>query len=277
MRTCNYREMTNELLRDRLVCGIKEDSIREVLLQTRNLTLPEAIDICKSAEIASTQLKSMADLEKQESKVHVIRKKLRKVSHKEEVKVLNEQTRKKSQCSYCEQMHCKGRNQRSAYGQKCQLSNKYNHFASVCKSRAAKVYSVTKDQDSDEDSITTVSVLSNQSESSQILKVSEQIPSKLYATVYVEGQEVRFQLDTGASCNVISQSDLPSHVPIQVTCQSLMLFDASKVQPVGKCTVRLLNPKNGHKYRGEFVVVERFDLSVRSKEYTADETHDHST
>ena len=73
----------------------------------------------------------------------------------------------------------------------------------------------------------------------------------------VEAQEVRLQLDTGASCNVISQSDLPSHVPIQVTCQSLMLFDASRVQPVGKCTVRLLNPKNGHKYREEFVVVER--------------------
>ena len=61
----------------------------------------------------------------------------------------------------------------------------------------------------------------------------------------------------GASCNVISQSYLPSQVPIQVTWQSLMLFDASKVQPVGKCTVRLLNPENGHKYRGEFVVVER--------------------
>ena len=90
-----------------------------------------------------------------------------------------------------------------------------------------------------------MSVLSNQSESSQTLKVIEQIPSKLYATMSVEGQEVRFQLDTGASCNVISQSDLPSHVPIQVTCQSLMFFYASKVQPVGKCTIRLLNPKNG--------------------------------
>ena len=78
VRTCNYQKMTNELLRDRLVCGIKEDSIRKVLLQKRNLTLPEVIDICKSAEIASTRLKSMADLEKQEPKVYVIRKNCRK-------------------------------------------------------------------------------------------------------------------------------------------------------------------------------------------------------
>ena len=33
VRTCNYKEMTNEVLRDRLVCGIMEDSIRMVLLQ----------------------------------------------------------------------------------------------------------------------------------------------------------------------------------------------------------------------------------------------------
>ena len=45
VRTCNYQEMTNELLQDRLVCGIKEDSIWKVLLQKRNLTLLEAIDI----------------------------------------------------------------------------------------------------------------------------------------------------------------------------------------------------------------------------------------
>ena len=56
---------------------------------------------------------------------------------------------------------------------------------------------------------------------------------------------------------MISQSNLPSRVPIQVTCQSPRIFDASKVQPVGKCTVRLLNPKNGNKYRGEFFVVEK--------------------
>ena len=182
-------------------------------MQKRNLILPEAIDICKSAEIASTQLKSMVDLEKQESKVRVIRK-IAAESKPQGSSQGKRTDEKKSQCSYCGQMHRKGRNQCSASRQKCQLCNKYNRFASVCKSRAAKVYSVTKDQDSDEDSLMTVSVLSNQSESSQILKVSEQIPSnKLYATMSVEGKEVRFQLDTGATCNVISQSDLPSSRP----------------------------------------------------------------
>ena len=58
--------------RDRLLYGIKEDSIRMVLLQKRNLTLHEVTDICKSAEIVPTQLKSIADLENQKPNVRVI-------------------------------------------------------------------------------------------------------------------------------------------------------------------------------------------------------------
>ena len=33
VRTCNYKEISNEVLRERLVCGIMEDCIRMVLLQ----------------------------------------------------------------------------------------------------------------------------------------------------------------------------------------------------------------------------------------------------
>ena len=99
--------MTNELLRDRLVCGIKEDSIRKVL-QKRNLTLLEAINICKSAEIASTELKSMVDLEKQESKVHAIRKKATESKPQGSSQGIKQTDEKKSQCSYCGQVHRKG-------------------------------------------------------------------------------------------------------------------------------------------------------------------------
>ena len=82
------------------------------------LTLPEAIDICKSAEIASTQLKSMADIfKKQELRVHVIKKALES-KQQECSQVIKQTDKKKSQCSYCGQTHRKGRNQCSAYGEK---------------------------------------------------------------------------------------------------------------------------------------------------------------
>ena len=54
-----------------------------------------------------------------------------------------------------------------------------------------------------------------------------------------------FHLDMGATCNVLSCSDLPPGVDIVSTTQKLTLFDASVVQPVGKCHVKVTNPKNG--------------------------------
>ena len=61
IRTCAYGVMTDELLRDRLICGNKEDLVRKtLLLQKRNLTLAVCIDMCRIAEVATKQAKSIA-------------------------------------------------------------------------------------------------------------------------------------------------------------------------------------------------------------------------
>lgn len=63
VRTCNYGDMTDDLLKDRLVCGIRDDGVRKTLLQKRQLTLAVCIDACRAAEVATTQLKAMAEAE----------------------------------------------------------------------------------------------------------------------------------------------------------------------------------------------------------------------
>lgn len=42
-KTCNFGALTDELIRDRLVCGIDNDSVRRVLLRESDLTLTKAI------------------------------------------------------------------------------------------------------------------------------------------------------------------------------------------------------------------------------------------
>lgn len=64
--------MTEELLRDRIECGIREDMVRKTLLQKRNLTLSMCIDICRMAEAAATQLKSIAVAESPD--VHMVKR-----------------------------------------------------------------------------------------------------------------------------------------------------------------------------------------------------------
>ena len=59
IRTCDYGTIEESILRDRIVIGIRDDPTRRRLLQTRNLDLKTAIDICKSCESAAKQLKTI--------------------------------------------------------------------------------------------------------------------------------------------------------------------------------------------------------------------------
>ena len=58
-KTCNFGTLENILIRDRLVGGIWDNQIRKRLLQVSKLTLKDAIDICRSYETTSQQLKVM--------------------------------------------------------------------------------------------------------------------------------------------------------------------------------------------------------------------------
>ena len=58
-------------------------------------------------------------------------------------------------------------------------------------------------------------------------------------------------------CNILSCLDLPPGVETVPTTQKLTLFDSSLLHPVGKCHVKVMNPKNGTKYKGDFVVVDK--------------------
>ena len=87
-------------------------------------------------------------------------------------------------------------------------------------------------------------------------------PTKIYVKLIVQRKQVTFHLDTGATCNILSSSDLPPGVEIVPTMQKLTLFDASLLQPLGKCHVKVMNPKNGNRYKGEFVVVDKSSTSL---------------
>ena len=58
VKTCDYGELENSLLKDRIICGIKDDTTREKLLQTDKITLDTCVDICRLAEINISALNS---------------------------------------------------------------------------------------------------------------------------------------------------------------------------------------------------------------------------
>lgn len=59
-KTCDYADLTEGLIKDRIVAGIISDNIRTRLLERTDLKLEEAIHVVKAAEASKIQAKSLA-------------------------------------------------------------------------------------------------------------------------------------------------------------------------------------------------------------------------
>ncbi len=57
--TCEFEGFHDGLICDRIVCGIRTQSLKERMLRENDLTLEKAIDICRAAETSRHQLKSL--------------------------------------------------------------------------------------------------------------------------------------------------------------------------------------------------------------------------
>ncbi|KAK2564322.1 hypothetical protein P5673_012582 [Acropora cervicornis] len=82
-KTCNCGVLENSLIRDWIVIGVRDNQTRKKLLQVSKLTLKECIDICRSYETSSHQLKEI---------------------NQEEVSAITQSNEKKSR-----EIHCKFR------------------------------------------------------------------------------------------------------------------------------------------------------------------------
>jgi hypothetical protein len=67
--------------------------------------------------------------------------------------------------------------------------------------------------------------------------------------------QTRFQLDSGATCNIITANVLKES-ELQKTNQILTMFNNKTIKPIGKCKLKLVNPKNNEKFIAEFVVIK---------------------
>ena len=117
--SCEFGPMRSEMLKDRVVVGIRNEKTRDVLFAEPKLDLPRAIEICnlhEGAEKAAEALKKEAD-------VCVVHKKKTPKRHEKSKKV----------CSFCGYEHPFEKKKCPAYGKTCAKCGLKNHFALMCK------------------------------------------------------------------------------------------------------------------------------------------------
>ena len=141
VKDCEFGSLEDNLLRDRLVCGIIDEIVREKLLQVEDLTPEKCVNMCRLVESNAKQLRTLGSSQP-ELDVHALRK--IKLSSKTGQKhtsgkqaLVEKQTGKKltsnKPCDYCSYKHVKGKC--PAFGEFCKGCGQRGHFykANNCK------------------------------------------------------------------------------------------------------------------------------------------------
>ena len=242
-QTCEFAQLKDSLIRDRIVCGIICDKTRARLLKEGELTLQTALNICRANEATSSQLKSLsASTTSKETQQEVLAVQKRHPSDK---------TGHKPKCGKCGNHHyhqqvC------PAQGAECHKCGRKNHFAKVCRTRSItkyhkEVHSVSQHDSSDSSDELFI----------DMVKCSTNKSSDWKVTLLVNDQKTRFKIDTGAQCNVISRHTYHrlGSLPLQKSHARLVAFGGQRLNAYGKATINCQH--KGKTYSVAFEVIDQ--------------------
>ena len=250
--TCNFGALKDEMIRDRIVCGVRDGSLRKKLLQVPELTLQKCIDMCRSAEATSTQLEAMSAQTSHVApppEVNFVKTPSKGADKSPVVK----------DCRFCGQTHEMERSKCPAFGKICSVCQRQNHFALKCyhkkkpreTRKPPRKHSVNQfDCDESEEEILSVSC------SEEEINTVDNHTNKIVATMKVGGKDVKMLIDSGASCNVLPINYLPKGTVVEKSSHTLKMYSKSTMSAVGEAKVSLVNPKNVESYLIDFTIVD---------------------
>ena len=270
-KTCNYGSLNDSLIRDRMVIGITDNSARKKLLQTSKLTLSQCLDICRSSETSSRQLRAMNQEDvrymKEEKK-----KKMPTAKNKTSPPANNpiETKGQRMVCKFCARQHFFAKKNCPAWGNSCKNCGKPNHFPVCCPESKKNVLSMECESEDEE----YVAVIEVEEQLNAVAATGGR--NQAFATLLVNGQEERFQLDSGSTVNIMADKTVTSLFgengldDLEKTAVTLVMYNQSEVKPLGRKRFRVVNPKNKKKYSIEFLIVKgacKSILGLRASEH----------
>ncbi|KAJ8047849.1 hypothetical protein HOLleu_06962 [Holothuria leucospilota] len=119
-KDCEFATLTESLIRDRLICGLRDDSVRCKLPRVDKLTLEQAINTSRANETATAQLTELSHDQGRASDIHEV--KSRPIA--------------KKTCGKCGRQHKYG--ECPAVGKTCRRCGRANHFECVCRTKLSQ-------------------------------------------------------------------------------------------------------------------------------------------
>lgn len=130
-KTCNFGVLENSLIRDRIVIGVRDNQARKKLLQVSKRTLKECIDICRSYETSSQQLKEINQDE------------VSAISQSNVKKPLPPRGEREIRWKFCAKTYVWNKLKCPTWGKTCSNCGIQNHFAVACKTKPPPPSSAT--------------------------------------------------------------------------------------------------------------------------------------
>ena len=239
--SCNFEEITpEEILRDRLIFGIRDNKVRERLLRETKLSLDKTDEICRASESMLAQMKIVGNCDG--TVVNALgRGNKNQISDRRRYKKNPKESTK--ECGNCGTEHDRTKRELCpAYLKMCWKCGKLSHFAVKCRSK--------KKDGKDSDARKLVRAVDNPDSDSEVfyadhISAVDLDDSQLVTLKLESGNYLRFQPDTGAQCNVIPMElyrkatkdyELSRVTPLNT---HLMAYAGSKLTVVGQVRIRV--------------------------------------
>ena len=193
---CGYGELHDEMIRDRIVVGIRNPTLAEKLQLDSTLTLSKAVAAVRQAEAIKKQqplIRGGNHSMKPDTPVGVVQQKRADVQRRW-TKAVAKQPNKAS-CGRCGKTPSHLWQQCPARDAVCHKCAKRGHFQSMCRS-TAKVAEVRQDDQS---------ICTNDVYLGQLTTGRKKRSDKPWSvTIHVNGKPIQFDIDTGAEVTVVS-------------------------------------------------------------------------
>lgn len=272
-KNCLYPDaIKDELIRDRIVCGIRDNALRKRLLREKKLTLANTIDMCRGEEATTKHVKGIAgDSPDNPIEVNALtrsrgaksqKKPPQQRGHKSVASGQSNGPHRKT-CLFCGRHHPMVKSKCPAYGATCNSCGEKNHYSSCCKKSKKPVNAVSDDTVQGQGAAALAVNPSSTSTSvtlfddNHVYVVSgNKSPNAIFAEMHVGGKSIKFQLDTGAAVNILPLSAVPAETTLRPSTHVLKTYDGSTLLPKGAADVRMDNPMTQCRHLVPFEIVD---------------------
>ncbi|CAI9714890.1 Hypothetical predicted protein [Octopus vulgaris] len=248
---CEFGNLTDNLTKDILICGIRDMRLRERLLREPNLDLQKTIQAGQSAEQTRLQSRMLnATSETRDNEISRVYSQHDRKGAKTQItrhmqsRHQNEQggsDRKPAKfqapsqhyvtnCHYCGYNH--KRNKCPAFHKTCEKCKKQGHYAKMCKSRKfVHKVEIHTDDESDDDTHALEMITANNSRVHKIEKFKT--PRDIWTVeLKVNNSNVTFKIDTGADYGNTPKFGLRLKNPTVLESKGSIMFDNTQISAI---------------------------------------------